>query len=362
MSANTTRLNLYKPGGGGTGLILPDEVADIDKINGNMDLLDAAMGAAVVTSTARPVTPYSGQVIYETDTGKSYVRVGTSWLSAGLSRHFAATIAAMAAIPGAVSGDICFTSGIAGSTYGSTWIYVQGIWIPLGPILAVSFAALGVVQAEIVAAGATVLLGRNGTGALAVAAGVTYVWSTVTSQWTPASGWVPVYPSSTVGTSSGVGSIYQMSNTLLTRLNGVFSSAFDKYRVVVGIYGGSTACQPYFRLAAGGADNSAAVYDQQLIYSGGATTTSVSQIAAGFWQVAGAGFYHQTTLELIYPASALATMHSLDSIDTVNNAGGGGVVTKAGGMHRSATAFDGITIATGTGSMTGSIQVLAYAG
>lgn len=40
MPAFTSFLNLYKPGGGSTGLILPDEVVDIDRINANMDLID----------------------------------------------------------------------------------------------------------------------------------------------------------------------------------------------------------------------------------------------------------------------------------------------------------------------------------
>lgn len=40
MPAFTPFLNLYKPGGGSTGLITPDEVADIDRLNANFDLID----------------------------------------------------------------------------------------------------------------------------------------------------------------------------------------------------------------------------------------------------------------------------------------------------------------------------------
>lgn len=40
MPASTPFLGLYKPGGGSTGLILPDEVVDIDRINGNSDIID----------------------------------------------------------------------------------------------------------------------------------------------------------------------------------------------------------------------------------------------------------------------------------------------------------------------------------
>lgn len=40
MPAFTPTLNLYKPGGGSTGVITPDEVADIDRLNQNFDLID----------------------------------------------------------------------------------------------------------------------------------------------------------------------------------------------------------------------------------------------------------------------------------------------------------------------------------
>jgi hypothetical protein len=40
MSDLTAFLSLFKPGGGSTGLIVPDEVVDIDRINANMDLID----------------------------------------------------------------------------------------------------------------------------------------------------------------------------------------------------------------------------------------------------------------------------------------------------------------------------------
>ena len=41
MSALTPRLGLYKPGGGSTGLITPDEVVDVDRFNTNSDNIDA---------------------------------------------------------------------------------------------------------------------------------------------------------------------------------------------------------------------------------------------------------------------------------------------------------------------------------
>lgn len=43
MAEFTDHLNLYKPGGGATGAITPDEVVDIDRVNANMDAIDAAI-------------------------------------------------------------------------------------------------------------------------------------------------------------------------------------------------------------------------------------------------------------------------------------------------------------------------------
>lgn len=71
MATTTTRLALTKPAG--------TDVVDIDVLNANSDKLDAAAGATICTSTTRPASPYSGQIIYETDTGFFKTRSGSSW-------------------------------------------------------------------------------------------------------------------------------------------------------------------------------------------------------------------------------------------------------------------------------------------
>lgn len=65
----TPRIALYKPGGGSTGTITPDETADIDKLNDNADILDEIAGIPIVTSSTRPADPYDGMGIFESDTG-----------------------------------------------------------------------------------------------------------------------------------------------------------------------------------------------------------------------------------------------------------------------------------------------------
>jgi hypothetical protein len=75
MATNTTKL----------GLIKPDfvDVVDISDLNTNFDDIDDAVGSTIVTSTTRPGTPFAGQVIFETDTEKSFVWDGSTWKPAG---------------------------------------------------------------------------------------------------------------------------------------------------------------------------------------------------------------------------------------------------------------------------------------
>jgi hypothetical protein len=75
MATNTTKL----------GLIKPDfvDVVDISDLNSNADDIDAAVGSTIVTSITRPVSPFTGQVIFETDTELSFVWDGSTWKPSG---------------------------------------------------------------------------------------------------------------------------------------------------------------------------------------------------------------------------------------------------------------------------------------
>lgn len=73
MSTLTTRLGLYKPAADGSELV--NVVTDL---NNNLDSLDAKVGVFACTSGTRPASPYDGQMIRETDTGKVYIRNATA--------------------------------------------------------------------------------------------------------------------------------------------------------------------------------------------------------------------------------------------------------------------------------------------
>lgn len=68
MGAYTPRAGLYKPGGGSTGLILPDETVDIDKLNANFDIVDSLLGARNVPSAASYAGTMDGDLVYAQDT------------------------------------------------------------------------------------------------------------------------------------------------------------------------------------------------------------------------------------------------------------------------------------------------------
>lgn len=75
MATTTARLGLTKPAG--------SENIAVSVLNANADKIDSLIGYAPVTSSTRPTSPYNGQTIRETDTGKLYVHNGSTPASAG---------------------------------------------------------------------------------------------------------------------------------------------------------------------------------------------------------------------------------------------------------------------------------------
>ena len=73
MAEISSRLKLLKPQGG--------DYLSADTLAGNFETLDKNAGAFVCTSTTRPAQPYEGQLILETDTGRTLVRSGGDWVT-----------------------------------------------------------------------------------------------------------------------------------------------------------------------------------------------------------------------------------------------------------------------------------------
>ena len=66
-----------------TGLIIPDynDTADVTIVNNNFTKIDSQIGYSICTSSTRPSAPYTGQPIYETDTGLRRYWSGSAWIT-----------------------------------------------------------------------------------------------------------------------------------------------------------------------------------------------------------------------------------------------------------------------------------------
>lgn len=68
MGISTSRAGLYKPGGGSTGLILPDEPVDIDDLNSNFDKIDKLLGARSIPGASSYAGSMDGDLVFASDT------------------------------------------------------------------------------------------------------------------------------------------------------------------------------------------------------------------------------------------------------------------------------------------------------
>jgi len=293
MSANTSRVGLYKPGGGSIGLILPDEIADIDKINGNMDLIDAALGILVVTSTTRPAIPFNGQAVYESDTRNTmvYSSAVTRWLPVGIPN------AASAALR-----DAIYPSPVAGNQVFRTDLGVGGL-------------------SQV----------YTGTG-----------WKL------NATGRVPIIPASvSAGSTINADGSVSFPAQGSVSLNTIFTGDFANYEVEISVTASSASAVTQLRLRAAAVDEASALYDFGLSFNSAAVASaqqSLSQTSMQFGAISSAQV--DGDLTVYRPAQALVTTFR-----------GGFAAGMVSGVHRIANAYDGLTLIRSSGNMTGIIKV-----
>jgi hypothetical protein len=115
MATSTTRVGLVRPEAGDTALARVD-------FSSNMDKIDTAIGAQVVTSSTRPSSTYSGKPIWETNTQAEVVHDGSAW------RYASTPVAASTStITATHTGQLAVqTNDNTVSVYsGSAWRYVS---------------------------------------------------------------------------------------------------------------------------------------------------------------------------------------------------------------------------------------------
>jgi hypothetical protein len=181
-------------------------------------------------------------------------------------------------------------------------------------------------------------------------------------------GLIPIFPAS-VTTSSGSASVDAQGNVTFTgvtaiSLNGVFTSAYENYRIMVGgnwisnVSGTGTG----LRFRAAGVDNTSNLYYGQGLYQTGTGGASPSQWSTGnsfhYLSNLHTTGYGITTIDLFSPAQPVRT-HGIDANQGI--ASNVGVYSHHATLHDSAVSYDGFTIITNSANtMTGRVKVYGY--
>ena len=172
-----------------------------------------------------------------------------------------------------------------------------------------------------------------------------------------------VIPSSIAG--SGValsgGKVTATAATAIS-INGCFTSTYDNYVVIFDLVPSASGTpNPTLRLA--GTDATTA-YDSQRFSISNTTVAAAQSLNASNWVssdgkgIAGGRFSGE--LKLYGPAIAAATAASIENNLTANPMTAACALIRGTFIHRTATAYDGLTITMSTGNATGTVRVYGY--
>lgn len=184
-------------------------------------------------------------------------------------------------------------------------------------------------------------------------------------------GLVQVVPTS-IAVGSGSGSVDSNGNVTFSgassiSINGCFNSVYDNYKILFNTTGLSTNLECRFRLRASGTDASGANYSGGGFYnySSGATVGGLNYNGATFYTFGGAGTILNSAapsrnlfvVDMCRPFIASETMWNsfISNQDTA-----GFRATIQGNLHDAGTSYDGFSIFTSTGNITGTIRVYGY--
>lgn len=182
------------------------------------------------------------------------------------------------------------------------------------------------------------------------------------STWAPWSiGLQPMIPSATSSTGGSISAdtltgIVSFSGCSVVNIDGVFSddsSGMDEYQVVLK-FSHSTGATTSFQFRASGTPDTSSNYDRQVI-SGISTAAAAAQsLAASSWNTSGVN----NTLERVWislsdPALAEPTTAMMNTLAFANPVTSSHGIVLAGLLHRSSTAFDGLALTPGSGTISG---------
>ena len=407
MVTSTTRLGLEKPDYA--------DAADIAVLNQNFDDIDNAVGMRVVTSTTRPATPWNGQIIFETDTNFTLVwnSTGSTWKPIGNAaivctsstrpasplngqliyetdtrkllvystaasawripflEYSVADFTALAALTGMVSGQTGFV--VEGDV---TMMYDGSAWVQQSVAIFATSAARDTAYAK-----ASAAYRVQGVQAYQTDTGITYNYAALYNVSTnpggrDAAGWypttkvdglVPVQPTSVAvaGGSATVNALGLVSFTTATSvsLNGVFTSAYNSYRMLIRVPNTSGGASLTFRFRNAGTDNTSNNYVQTWFYNRSTGTTQTNNgtgTGAGLlqWNAAESNTFLMWIGDVVNPA--VVGRKSLFGKGNSGDATTFFVLDSSIMFQLNTLSFDGFTIFPTAGNITGTVQILGY--
>jgi hypothetical protein len=154
------------------------------------------------------------------------------------------------------------------------------------------------------------------------------------------------------GSASTTGNTTTFSGVSSVSLNGVFSSTYENYRVVLTHVVSTGTPNLLMRYRLSGADRTDSLYTTDQSFSGGANRTD-NQTQHLFLDTSTE--YQSAQLDVIGPNLARFTSATGLGLRSVSR-----IAVFFGGVYRNAIAVDGLTIYPGSGTLTGSICVYGY--
>jgi hypothetical protein len=225
--------------------------------------------------------------------------------------------------------------------------------------------------------GMVVNVAQIGAGALTVSGGTIVGTTVTTAQYqglsfvyvSSGTTWYSIAPNATApglalitptsiansgGSASASGGAVTFTGVTSISLNGVFSSTYDNYFVVMRstVASGSTTWDLRMRLA--GSDAATGYAYQRLTANGGAITGVYNASLTSGWL----GYVHTSSsslqVNLFAPALAAQTNYHSQTFDTTDGS------AFMGGAHTTATAYDGVTFIPGASNASGTVRIYGY--
>jgi hypothetical protein len=207
----------------------------------------------------------------------------------------------------------------------------------------------------------------SGSAWVSVAAEVESLATYATQSYAAAQPGMKMVVPTSVAVGSGTGAVDTNGAVTFTSassisLNGVFSSTYDNYKIIVDITSKTTTASILMRMRTGGADNSSTNYNGSVIEKGTNSTTingynDSNQNRASICSIRTGG---RATVEIYSPQKTEYTSiisSYLSWTGTVNVANDQGFTTSSLSVT---TSYDSATFFTDAGTVTGTIRVYGY--